>query len=246
MTGEVMETVDARTLFRKVAKAAWECADPGIQYDGTINDWHTNPESGRITASNPCTRVPQPGQLLLQPGQLNLLKFLARRRHVRRWTGSPRWSSWSSPRWTSRSRSRTSRPRRSARPPGLTASSASATPTSARCSWRPGTPMTPTAAGRIAAAITSLMTGTAYRRSAELAAVVGPYEGYARNADRAHAGDAQARRCQPTRSQTIGANGRRNRSPKQIGLGQRPRPRRGERLAQRAGAASWRRPAPSA
>ena len=54
LTGETVETVDARDLFRKMAQAAWECADPGIQYDGTINDWHTCPESGRITASNPC------------------------------------------------------------------------------------------------------------------------------------------------------------------------------------------------
>ncbi|WP_084219402.1 vitamin B12-dependent ribonucleotide reductase [Spirillospora albida] len=54
MTGEVIETVKAKDLFRLMAKAAWECADPGIQYDDTINDWHTNPESGRITASNPC------------------------------------------------------------------------------------------------------------------------------------------------------------------------------------------------
>src|SRR5207248_6604890 len=53
-TGEVIDTVDAKELFRKMAQAAWECADPGIQYDGTINDWHTCPESGRITASNPC------------------------------------------------------------------------------------------------------------------------------------------------------------------------------------------------
>ena len=53
-TGETVETVDAKDLFRKMAQAAWECADPGIQYDGTINDWHTCPESGRITASNPC------------------------------------------------------------------------------------------------------------------------------------------------------------------------------------------------
>jgi ribonucleoside-diphosphate reductase alpha chain len=52
--GEVIETVDAKGLFEKIAKAAWECADPGIQYDDTINDWHTNPETGRITASNPC------------------------------------------------------------------------------------------------------------------------------------------------------------------------------------------------
>ncbi len=53
-SGEVVERIDARGLLRDMAQAAWECADPGIQYDGTINDWHTNPESGRITASNPC------------------------------------------------------------------------------------------------------------------------------------------------------------------------------------------------
>jgi ribonucleotide reductase alpha subunit len=53
-TGEPIERLDARELFGKMAKAAWECADPGIQYDSTINDWHTCPESGRITASNPC------------------------------------------------------------------------------------------------------------------------------------------------------------------------------------------------
>ncbi len=54
MTGEVIDTVDAKKLFRGISQAAWECADPGIQYDGTINDWHTCPESGRISASNPC------------------------------------------------------------------------------------------------------------------------------------------------------------------------------------------------
>jgi ribonucleotide reductase alpha subunit len=53
-TGEVIEEIDARELWRTMAQAAWECADPGLQYDGTINDWHTNPETGRITASNPC------------------------------------------------------------------------------------------------------------------------------------------------------------------------------------------------
>jgi ribonucleotide reductase alpha subunit len=53
-SGEVVETIEAKSLFRKMAQAAWDCADPGIQYDSTINDWHTCPESGRITASNPC------------------------------------------------------------------------------------------------------------------------------------------------------------------------------------------------
>ncbi len=54
LTGEVIETVSARDLFQKISQAAWECADPGLQYDDTINAWHTNPETGRITASNPC------------------------------------------------------------------------------------------------------------------------------------------------------------------------------------------------
>jgi ribonucleoside-diphosphate reductase alpha chain len=54
LTGEVIDRVGARKLFRGIAQAAWECADPGVQYDDTINDWHTCPESGRITASNPC------------------------------------------------------------------------------------------------------------------------------------------------------------------------------------------------
>ncbi|HEY3870093.1 MAG TPA: vitamin B12-dependent ribonucleotide reductase [Actinocrinis sp.] len=50
----VIDTIDAKDLFRQMAQAAWECADPGIQYDGTINAWHTNPNTGRISASNPC------------------------------------------------------------------------------------------------------------------------------------------------------------------------------------------------
>jgi ribonucleotide reductase alpha subunit len=53
-TGETIKQVKAKDLFRQMAQAAWECADPGIQYDDMINDWHTCPESGRITASNPC------------------------------------------------------------------------------------------------------------------------------------------------------------------------------------------------
>ena len=54
-TGAVIETVQARELFDQICRAAWECADPGLQYDTTINRWHTCPNSGRITASNPCS-----------------------------------------------------------------------------------------------------------------------------------------------------------------------------------------------
>ncbi|MCW2779761.1 MAG: ribonucleoside-diphosphate reductase, adenosylcobalamin-dependent, partial [Marmoricola sp.] len=75
-TGEVIETVDARTLFTKISQAAWACADPGLQYDDTINDWHTNPETGRITASNPCSEYMSLDNSSCNLASLNLLKFL--------------------------------------------------------------------------------------------------------------------------------------------------------------------------
>src|SRR5664280_1939023 len=75
-SGEVIETVDAKELFEKIAKAAWECADPGIQYDDTINDWHTNPETGRITASNPCSEYMSLDNTSCNLASLNLMKFL--------------------------------------------------------------------------------------------------------------------------------------------------------------------------
>src|SRR5712691_11840774 len=75
-TGETVATVGAKTLCRKMAKAAWECADPGIQYDGTINDWHTCPESGRITASNPCSEYLHLDNSSCNLASINLLKFL--------------------------------------------------------------------------------------------------------------------------------------------------------------------------
>src|SRR5437763_5135664 len=76
LTGEVIERVDAKKLFRRMAQAAWECADPGIQYDDTINDWHTCPESGRITASNPCSEYLHLDNSSCNLASLNLLKFL--------------------------------------------------------------------------------------------------------------------------------------------------------------------------
>ncbi|HXR67390.1 MAG TPA: vitamin B12-dependent ribonucleotide reductase, partial [Dermatophilaceae bacterium] len=75
-TGEVIATVDAKGLFEKIAQAAWSCADPGLQYDDTINDWHTNPETGRITASNPCSEYMSLDNSSCNLASLNLLKFL--------------------------------------------------------------------------------------------------------------------------------------------------------------------------
>src|SRR5437868_6181882 len=76
LDGQVIETVDARELWNKVTQAAWECADPGIQYDDTINDWHTNPETGRINASNPCSEYMSLDNSSCNLASLNLLKFL--------------------------------------------------------------------------------------------------------------------------------------------------------------------------
>ena len=75
-SGEVIDTVDARSLFTKMAQAAWACADPGIQYDDTINDWHTNPETGRINASNPCSEYMSLDNSSCNLASLNLMKFL--------------------------------------------------------------------------------------------------------------------------------------------------------------------------
>jgi len=78
-TGEVIETIDAKGLFEKIAKAAWECADPGIQYDDTINDWHTNPETGRITASNPC--FPADQRVVTDKGLIAIGDLVSRAAH---------------------------------------------------------------------------------------------------------------------------------------------------------------------
>ncbi|HWC32531.1 MAG TPA: vitamin B12-dependent ribonucleotide reductase, partial [Actinomycetota bacterium] len=75
-TGEALETKRARDLMRQIAHAAWECADPGMQYDTTINDWHTCPASGRINASNPCSEYMHLDNSACNLASLNLMKFL--------------------------------------------------------------------------------------------------------------------------------------------------------------------------
>ncbi|MHB8295326.1 MAG: vitamin B12-dependent ribonucleotide reductase [Acidimicrobiales bacterium] len=75
-TGEPLRTVKARHLFRQVAEAAWECADPGMQFDTTINRWHTAPVTGRINASNPCSEYMHLDDSACNLASINLLKFL--------------------------------------------------------------------------------------------------------------------------------------------------------------------------
>ncbi|MFN2588707.1 MAG: vitamin B12-dependent ribonucleotide reductase [Actinomycetota bacterium] len=75
-TGDKIETVPAKDLLRQIAEAAWQCADPGLQYDATINDWHTCPSSGRINASNPCSEYVHVDNSSCNLASLNLMKFV--------------------------------------------------------------------------------------------------------------------------------------------------------------------------
>jgi ribonucleoside-diphosphate reductase alpha chain len=75
-TGKPVKTVRARDLFRKFAEAAWECADPGMQFDTVINKWHTTPNAGRINGSNPCSEYMHLDNSACNLASINLLKYL--------------------------------------------------------------------------------------------------------------------------------------------------------------------------
>ncbi len=75
-TGNVVRTLRARDLFRQLSQAAWECADPGMQFDTTINHWHTAANTGRINGSNPCSEYMHLDDSACNLASLNLLKFL--------------------------------------------------------------------------------------------------------------------------------------------------------------------------
>jgi ribonucleoside-diphosphate reductase alpha chain len=181
LTGETVETVEAKGLFRKMAHAAWECADPGIQYDGTINDWHTCPETGRITASNPCSEYVHLDNSSCNLASINLLKFLddsgkfdiKRFAQITELVITAMDISISFADFPTEKIAVTTRAYRQL---GIGYANLGALLMATGHAYDSD-------GGRgIAAAITSLMTGTAYRRSAELAAAVGTYEGYERNA----------------------------------------------------------------
>jgi len=180
-TGQVIETVDAKELFHKIAKAAWECADPGIQYDDTINDWHTNPETGRITASNPCSEYMSLDNTSCNLASLNLLKFL-REDNSFDVTGFVKSVeliitamdiSICFADFPTESIGVNTRDYRQL---GIGYANLGALLMASGLAYDSD-------GGRaLAGAITSVMTGVSYRRSAELASIVGPYAGFARNA----------------------------------------------------------------
>ncbi|MFT4287744.1 vitamin B12-dependent ribonucleotide reductase [Nocardioides sp.] len=181
-TGEVIETVDARELFHKIAVAAWECADPGLQYDDTINDWHTNPETGRITGSNPCSEYMSLDNSSCNLASLNLMKFLrddntfdvVRFQQACELVFTAMDISICFADFPTEKIGQTTRDYRQL---GIGYANLGALLMALGLGYD-------TEGGRsLAAAITSLMTGAGYKRSAELAGVVGPYAGYARNAE---------------------------------------------------------------
>jgi ribonucleoside-diphosphate reductase alpha chain len=181
MTGEVIETIDARTLFDKIAKAAWECADPGLQYDDTINAWHTNPESGRINASNPCSEYMSLDNSSCNLASLNLLKFLREDDtfDVAKFVKAVELIITAmdiSICFADFPTEAIGETTRNYRQLGIGYANLGA------LLMAVGRGYDSDGGRALAAAITSLMTGASYRRSAELASVVGPYAGYARNA----------------------------------------------------------------
>jgi len=180
-TGEVLETVDAKELFGKMAQAAWACADPGIQYDDTINDWHTTPESGRINASNPCAEYMHLDDSSCNLASLNLMKFLRdddtfdaeRFARVVELVITAMDISICFADFPTQAIGDTTRAYRQL---GIGYANLGALLMATGHAYD-------SEGGRaVAASITSLMTGSAYKRSAEIAAVLGPYDGYARNA----------------------------------------------------------------
>ncbi|MEU9369784.1 vitamin B12-dependent ribonucleotide reductase [Streptomyces avermitilis] len=185
MTGEVIEEVDAKSLFRKMAEAAWACADPGIQYDDTINNWHTCPESGRINGSNPCSEYMHLDNTSCNLASLNLMKFLKDDGKGRQSFEVERFAKVVELVITAMDISicfadfpteKIGENTRAFRQLGIGYANLGA------LLMATGHAYDSDGGRALAGAITSLMTGTSYKRSAELAAVVGPYDGYARNA----------------------------------------------------------------
>ena len=180
-TGEVVQSVDAKQLFRKMAEAAWACADPGIQYDDTINEWHTNPETGRINASNPCSEYMSLDNSSCNLASLNLMKFSKADgsfdvKNFVKVTELVITSMDISICFADFPTEAIGQTTRDFRQLGIGYANLGALLMASGLAYDSD-------GGRaLAGAITSLLTGVSYRRGAELAGIVGPYNGYARNA----------------------------------------------------------------
>ncbi|MCU0693136.1 MAG: vitamin B12-dependent ribonucleotide reductase, partial [Polyangiaceae bacterium] len=182
LTGEVVETFDAKDLWSRLAKAAWSCADPGVQFDTTINRWHTCPNSARINASNPCSEYMFVDDSACNLSSLNLVKFLRddgtfdveSYRHAARVFFLAQeilvdFSSYPT--------ERIARNSHKFRPIGLGFANLGTV------LMLLGLPYDSDGGRAVAAALTAIMTGEAYATSAEIAAAKSPFDEFAKNRD---------------------------------------------------------------
>src|SRR5438445_10175601 len=182
VSGAVLETVKARALLREIAEAAWECGDPGMQFDTTINDWHTSPVSGRINGSNPCSEYMSIDDSACNLASMNLMRFLHSDGEfdVERFRAAVElvftaqeilvgYSDYPTAAIAANARSH--------RQLGLGYANLGA------FLMQRGLPYDSNEGRAYAAAITALMTGAAFAQSARIAGAVGPYEAYPKHKD---------------------------------------------------------------
>jgi ribonucleoside-diphosphate reductase alpha chain len=182
-TGTVMKTVNARELWRKIADAAWACADPGVQFDTTINEWHTCPAGGRIRASNPCSEYMFLDNTACNLASLNLVKFFdddagvfnieAYKHAIRLWTVALEISV-AMAQFPSKAIAQGSYDYRTL---GLGYANLGS------LLMRSGIPYDSDEGRAIAGALTAILTGDAYAASAEMASVLGPFPRFEENRD---------------------------------------------------------------
>ena len=180
-TGKVAKTIPARDLWNQVSFAAWRCADPGVQYDTTINQWHTCPASGRINASNPCSEYMFLDNTACNLASLNLLKFFDAKTKtfdvesyehaIRLWTIVLEISVLMAA-FPSQEIARLSYEFRTL---GLGYANIGA------MLMQAGIPYDSARARAICGAITAILTGRSYATSAEMAGQLGPFPGYFKN-----------------------------------------------------------------
>jgi ribonucleoside-diphosphate reductase alpha chain len=182
LSGEACETYRARELMKMMAEAAWQCGDPGIQYDTTVNDWHTCPNTARINASNPCSEFMFLDDTACNLASLNLMKFVGEDGEfaVDDFRAACRTvitaqeilvdnSSYPTP--------AIDRNSHDFRPLGLGYANLGV------LLMDRGLPYDSDAGRAYAAAVTALMHGEAYAQSARIASAMGPFPGHAKNAE---------------------------------------------------------------
>jgi ribonucleoside-diphosphate reductase alpha chain len=182
LSGAPCDTYKARDLMKAMAEAAWQCGDPGMQFDSTINDWHTCPGSGRINASNPCSEYMFLDDTACNLASLNLMKFetAAGEFDVEAFRAATRTMITAQEILVDNASYPTPAIERNShdfRPLGLGYANLGV------LLMDRGLPYDSDAGRAFAAAVTALMHGEAYAQSARIAATMGAFSGYARNAE---------------------------------------------------------------